>query len=125
MKKKDAIKIGDIYGNMLNSFKYNLKESNKNAFGDEPKLVGDGPETDGYHKALNDEKPEDEDEEEQYKKTKGEKEGEFYSSKKITSDDDDDTTIDSDEVKLDAVWNKKPKKSKYELDESRKSFIPL
>lgn len=58
MKKKDAISIGDIYGKMLNTFKYthNLKESkNKNAFGDQPDLVGNGPNTDGYHEALNDE----------------------------------------------------------------------
>lgn len=58
MRKKDVVSIGDIYGKMLNTFKYthNLKESkNPNAFGDEPELVGDGPNTDGYHEALNDE----------------------------------------------------------------------
>jgi len=54
MKKQDATSIGDMYGKMLNTFKYNLKESNKNAFGDHPELVGNGPKTDGYNDALED-----------------------------------------------------------------------
>jgi len=76
MSKKDLTSIGDVYGKMLNSFKFhNIKESNSNAFGDQPKLVGKGPDTDGYNKALNDEKPEeceecDEDEEDSVKPTK-------------------------------------------------------
>lgn len=73
MSKKDLTSIGDVYGKMLNSFKFhNIKESNSNAFGDQPKLVGKGPDTDGYNKALNDEKPEEceEDEETDSKTTK-------------------------------------------------------
>lgn len=54
MKRNDGTLIGDMYGKMLNSFKYSLQESNKNAFGDQPELIGDGPKTDGYHDALND-----------------------------------------------------------------------
>lgn len=61
MSRKELTSIGEVYGKMLNNFKYNhIKESNSNAFGDEPKLVGKGPDTDGYNKALNDEKPENE-----------------------------------------------------------------
>jgi hypothetical protein len=118
MKRKDTISIGDIYGKMLNPLRHSLKESkhkNKNAFGDQPDLIGDGPKTDGYHKALNDEEdcPCDEDEEEPHKKTKGDKVGEFYSNKKKKVDDSDDSEeIDSDEVKKDAIWNKKLKESK-------------
>lgn len=73
MSKKDLTSIGDVYGKMLNSFKFhNIKESNSNAFGDQPKLVGKGPDTDGYNKALNDEKPEEceEDEEDNVRSTK-------------------------------------------------------
>jgi len=73
MSKKDLTSIGDVYGKMLNSFKFHLKESNSNAFGDEPKLVGDGPNTDGYNKALNDEEGKDsdcEEDEEDVKLTK-------------------------------------------------------
>lgn len=55
MKKRDSVVLGDMYGKLLNRFKYNLKEQ-KNAFGD-IELVGDGPEVDGYHEALHDEKP--------------------------------------------------------------------
>lgn len=59
MSKQDAASIGNIYGKMLDSFKYknNLTEAkNNNAFGDQPELIGDGPNTDGFHEALNDEK---------------------------------------------------------------------
>lgn len=60
MSRKELTSIGEVYGKMLNNFKYNhIKESNSNAFGDQPKLVGKGPDTDGYNKALNDEKPEE------------------------------------------------------------------
>jgi len=64
MKKQDTVKIGDMYGKMLNSFRYNLKESNKNAFGDQPELKGKGPKTDGYNDALNDEEEVSEEDEE-------------------------------------------------------------
>jgi hypothetical protein len=57
MSRKDSISIGDMYGKMLNSFKHTIKESNNNAFGDDPKLQGKGPNVDGYNVALNDEKP--------------------------------------------------------------------
>jgi hypothetical protein len=61
MKKRDAVCIGDIYGKMLNPLRHSLRESkNKNAFGDQPELKGKGPHADGYNKALNDEKEEDE-----------------------------------------------------------------
>lgn len=54
---KNFLSIGDIYGKQLNTFKYhNINESNKNAFGDAPELVGKGPEVDGYFTALEDEK---------------------------------------------------------------------
>lgn len=122
MKKRDAVCLGDIYGKMLNTFKYNLKECNDNAFGKTPELIGDGPETDGYNKALNDEEEEmNEEDEESYKKTKGEKIGEFYSSKKPKQNEDsDDEVEDSDDVKRDAIWNKNKKDSKYDLKESKK-----
>lgn len=74
MKKKDSVCIGDIYGKMLNSFKYhNLRESkgkNKNAFGEQPELVGKGPKTDGYNDALNDNKDCCDEDEESPKLTK-------------------------------------------------------
>lgn len=57
MRHNDAVTIGDMYGKMLNPLRYTLKESNKNAFGNQPEIVGDGPKTDGYNEALNDEKP--------------------------------------------------------------------
>ena len=66
MKKFDAVCIGDIYGKMLNPLRHSLKESkNKNAFGEQPELKGKGPHTDGYNKALNDEKECDEEEDEE------------------------------------------------------------
>ncbi len=71
MSRKELTSIGEVYGKMLNNFKYNhIKENNSNAFGDEPKLVGKGPNTDGYNKALNDENPENEEDEEDVKSTK-------------------------------------------------------
>jgi hypothetical protein len=56
MKHKDSVLLGDIYGKMLNGIKQNIKESNKSAFEEKPDVVGDGPKTDGFHEALNDEK---------------------------------------------------------------------
>lgn len=77
MKKRDAVCIGDIYGKMLNPLRYSLKESkNKNAFGNQPELKGEGPHTDGYNKVLNDEEGVDccgnceEDEEKEFKPSK-------------------------------------------------------
>lgn len=80
MKTKDAVSIGDIYGKMLNGVKHNIQESNKNAFGDEPELVGDGPQTDGYNDALNDEKAS--------KCGKGHKKGE-----KCCHEEDEETSV--------------------------------
>lgn len=58
MRHNDAVTIGDMYGKMLNPLRHSLKESkNKNAFGDQPDIIGDGPKTDGYNDALNDESP--------------------------------------------------------------------
>lgn len=57
MRNNDAVTIGDMYGKMLNPLRHTLKESNKNAFGNEPEVVGDGPNADGYNEALDDEKP--------------------------------------------------------------------
>jgi hypothetical protein len=58
MRHNDAVTIGDMYGKMLNPLRHSLRESkNKNAFGDQPEVVGDGPKTDGYNDALNDEVP--------------------------------------------------------------------
>lgn len=58
MRHNDAVTIGDMYGKMLNPLRHSLRESkNKNAFGDQPDVVGDGPKTDGYNDALDDEGP--------------------------------------------------------------------
>jgi hypothetical protein len=57
MRHNDTVTIGDMYGKMLNPLRHTLKESNKNAFGNQPEIVGDGPKTDGYNEALNDEMP--------------------------------------------------------------------
>lgn len=57
--QKDIVKIGDVYGKMLNTLRYNINESNKSAFGD-LKLAGGGAKgVDGYREALNDEKDAD------------------------------------------------------------------
>ena len=121
MKRNDTVCIGDIYGKMLNPLRHSLKESkNKNAFGDQPELKGKGPHTDGFNKALNDEEDVDccgncEEDEETYKKTKGQQQKDFYSNdtKKVKKTDDDDSEdIDSEEVKKNAIWNKKLKESK-------------
>lgn len=73
MKNTDLVSIGELYGGMLNSFKKNITEStkkNKNAFGDQPKLVGKGPHTDGYNNALNDNEDVSEEDEEDVKPSK-------------------------------------------------------
>jgi hypothetical protein len=58
MFKKDMQRIGDVYGDVLNSLKHNIIKEDKqpeNAFNsDFPKQDGGPSEKGGYHKALND-----------------------------------------------------------------------
>lgn len=58
MFKQDMRKIGDVYGEVLNSLKHNIIRENKqpaNAFNSEfPKQDGGPSEKGGFHKALND-----------------------------------------------------------------------
>ena len=58
MFKKDMQKIGDVYGDVLNSLKHNIVKEGKqpeNAFNsDFPKQEGGPSEKGGYHKALHD-----------------------------------------------------------------------
>jgi len=50
MKNRDTVCIGDIYGKMLNSLRYTLKESKAKTFpGQKVELVGDGPKVSGYN----------------------------------------------------------------------------
>lgn len=93
MKKGDSVQIGDIYGKMLNTVKYNIKES-KTAFGE---FKGEKKkDADGYNEPLDDE--EDvcgEEDEEETKKGKFElfKKG----KKKTKGSDDEDSDEDSDD----------------------------
>jgi len=55
---KDLVSIGDVYGKMLNTFKYtnNLEEAAKPAFGEFKKTDGGPTKESGYHDALEDDK---------------------------------------------------------------------
>jgi len=48
MSKNDTTSIGDIYGKMLNSLRYNIQEKAK-TFEGKVELVGDGPNVSGYN----------------------------------------------------------------------------
>ena len=105
MKKGDSVQIGDIYGKMLNTVKYNLKES-KTAFGE---FKGEKKkDADGYNEPLDDDEDIcDEEDEEETKKGKFElfKKGKKKDTKKqpkkkgkpSLEDTDDDPDEDSDE----------------------------
>ena len=59
MAKRDLNNLGDIYGGMLNTLKYNLVKEGKikkggNDFNDGMPLDGKGPHVDGFHVALDD-----------------------------------------------------------------------
>jgi hypothetical protein len=59
MAKRDINNLGDIYGGMLNTLKYNLVKEGKikkggNDFNDGMPLDGKGPHVDGFHVALDD-----------------------------------------------------------------------
>jgi hypothetical protein len=59
MAKRDLNSLGDIYGGMLNTLKYNLVKEGKikkggNDFNDGMPLDGKGPHVDGFHVALDD-----------------------------------------------------------------------
>ncbi len=123
--------IGDIYGDMLNGVKRNLKESTKpKTFGgeDPTKLVGDGPNVDGYNKAVNDcgcvgpcdcneEDEEDEDEStEEAKKCQDEARCEVYDepmkkkkewvNKQLLDDEEDEEIVKENKKYISPVVNR-------------------
>lgn len=49
MSRHDATCIGDIYGKMLNTLRYNILESKAKTFEGKVELVGDGPNVSGYN----------------------------------------------------------------------------
>jgi hypothetical protein len=73
MRERDSQTIGDIYGKMLNTFKHNIHESTKikkggNDFSDKDPLAKgdkDGPNVDGYNKAMNDSQYDDDEDNEE------------------------------------------------------------
>jgi len=98
MAKRDLNSLGDIYGGMLNTLKYNLVKESKikkggNDLNDDMPLDGKGPYVDGFHVALDDCGCSDHTEEDE------EIEDENLEDEEIEDEENEDDNEDSEEIK--------------------------